>query len=214
MITRGAAPVRRTTLRSETQEAVRDRIIDGRLSPGTNVIERDLSEELGVSRTPLREALLGLEAERLLRTEPQRGFFVQELSVAEAREVYSLLALLEGFAVERSCPSPTDTLQDLNTRFRAAKDHAEAVQYDREWHQKLMRQCGLPRTESILQELRTAAARYEFRFFSGADIVAKSARQHDQILRALRKRDCRAAAALVRQNWEQGLQWVEQKFQR
>jgi DNA-binding GntR family transcriptional regulator len=125
-----------------------------------------------------------------------------------------LLALLEGFAVERSCPSPTDTLQELNRRFRAARGRSQAVRCDREWHQELMRLCGLPWTKSILQELRTAAARYEFRFFSAADVVAKSARQHDQIMRALRKRAYGTAAALVRQNWNEGLKWVENNFAR
>ena len=70
-----------TTLRAKTLEALRARLIDGRLSPGTNVVERDLSTALGVSRTPLREALLGLEGEGLLRAAPQRGFFVLDLSL-------------------------------------------------------------------------------------------------------------------------------------
>jgi DNA-binding GntR family transcriptional regulator len=206
------APIRRTTLRSDAQEELRGRIVDGRLSPGVNVVERDLSNELGISRTPLREALLGLEAEGLLRTEAQRGFFVQALSVGESREVYSLLALLEGFAIEQGRPEATAKLEELNGRFRAADGRAAAVQYDRAWHQELIQECRLPRTESVLKELRTAAARYEFRFFSGTGVIGKSARQHDRILRALKKKEYRTAAALVRRNWEEGLRWVENNF--
>jgi len=205
--------IRRATLRSDTLDALRSRIVDGRLPPGDNVVERDLSRELGISRTPLREALVGLEAGGLLRAEPQRGFFVLELSVAEAREIYSLTAMLEAFAVEQGRPAVSQKLNELNRKFRAA-GRTEAVQFDREWHEELIRQCGLARTAAILHDLRTAAARYEYRFFSGARVIAESARQHNRILRALHAEDYGAAATLVKQNWEQGLQWVESNFHR
>jgi DNA-binding GntR family transcriptional regulator len=208
------AQIRRATLRSDTQDALRSRIVDGRLPPGDNVVERDLSRELGISRTPLREALIGLEAGGLLRAEPQRGFFVLELSVEEAREIYSLIAMLEAFAVEQGRPAVSESLSEINRRFRAAAGRAQAVQYDREWHEELIQHCGLPRTAAILHDLRTAAARYEFRFFSGARVIAESARQHNRILRALHAKDYAAAATFVKQNWEQGLKWVESNFHR
>jgi DNA-binding GntR family transcriptional regulator len=210
----GGGPVRRTTLRAETREALRARIIDGRLSPGANVGERDLSEALGVSRTPLREALLGLEAEGLLRLEAQRGFFVTDLSVAEAREIYPLIWTLEVLAVQRGKPGDPEALAAINASFRKAQDQQQALTWDRAWHEELVRQSGAARTAAVLEPLRTAASRYEYRFFSGRTAVAESARQHDAIALALRRGRPAEAARLLRQNWEQGLRWVEQSFAR
>jgi DNA-binding GntR family transcriptional regulator len=206
------SPVRRTTLRAETREALRARIIDGRLPPGANLGERDLSDALGVSRTPLREALLGLEAEGLLRLEAQRGFFVTDLTVAEAREIYPLIWTLEALAMQRRRPADADALAAINDRFRRTADPQQALAWDRAWHEELVRQCGASRTAAVLEPLRTAASRYEYRFFSGRTAVVESARQHDAIGTALKRRRDAEAARLIRQNWEQGLQWVERSF--
>jgi DNA-binding GntR family transcriptional regulator len=202
----------RTTLRGDTQQRLRTLIVDGRLPPGANVIERHLSAQLGVSRTPLREALLGLEAEGLLRAEPGRGFFVADLSVREARELYPLIATLESTAVESGRPAGVEPLASVNSRFRAAMTAESALIWDREWHEELLRQCDRPRTAAILEDLRTAAARYEFRFFSNAVAIAISAHQHTAILRSIRKTRYGDAAAVLRKNWQQGLRWVERSL--
>jgi DNA-binding GntR family transcriptional regulator len=207
-------PVRRTTLRAETREALRARIIDGRLAPGANIRERDLSDALGVSRTPLREALLGLEAEGLLRLEAQRGFFVTDLTVAEAREIYPVIWTLEALAVQHSTPADAEALAAINGRFRQAQNQQQALALDRAWHEELVRQTGAGRTAAVLEPLRAAAARYEYRFFSGRTAIVESARQHDAIGLALKRRRHADAARLIRQNWEQGLRWVEQTFAR
>jgi DNA-binding GntR family transcriptional regulator len=207
-------PVRRTTLRAETREALRTRIIDGRLPPGANLHERDLSEALRVSRTPLREALLGLEAEGLLRLEAQRGFFVTDLTVAEAREIYPLIWTLEELALQRGAAPDADALASINARFRRAQDAQQALAWDRAWHEELVRQTGAARTAAVLEPLRTAAARYEYRFFSGRTAIVESARQHEAIGQALKRGRDAAAARLIRQNWEQGLRWVEHTFAR
>ena len=206
------APVLRTTLRAETRDAVRARILDGRLPPGANVIERDLSVSLGVSRTPLREALLGLQAEGFLRLEPQRGFFVAPLGVAEARELYPLIGTLEALALKRGRPTDLDPLAAINADFRGARDQPHAVRADRAWHEALIARCGAPRTAAILEPLRAAASRYEYRFFSGRAAILESARQHDAIVQALRRRRYAAAASFLQENWEQGLLWVERSF--
>jgi DNA-binding GntR family transcriptional regulator len=199
-------------LRAEVRQALRDRIVDGRLAPGVNLVERELSTGLHVSRTPVREALLALQAEGLVRAEPQRGFFVAGLSVHEARELYTLLGALEAIAVERGRPAPSAALEAVNRRFSRATARAGAVELDREWHERLIRLCGLPRTAAIAEVLRTAVARYEYQFFSGPGVIAESARQHESIMRAIEGRRYHTAAALVRRNWEKGLGWVERWF--
>ena len=207
-------PLRRTSLRLQTQQRVRSLIVAGQLAPSTNVVERDLSARLGISRTPLREALLGLETEGLLRAEPGRGFFVAELSVEEARELYPLIWTLESMAVERGRPTELGALARIGTSFRDADSPDMALSRDRAWHEELISRCGCPRTAAILEGLRAAAARYEYRFFSDAAAIRGSATQHEAILRELRKGRFRPAAALLKHNWQQGLEWVERNYAR
>lgn len=206
----GAVP--RTSLRGAARDRVRGLIVAGRLPPRANVVERDLSAQLGVSRTPLREALLGLEAEGLLHTRPGRGFFVADLSVAEARELYPLIWTLEAMALRRGRPTDLRALRPRGAAFRAATSAGQALAGDRAWHEALINECRAPRTAAILEPLRVAAARYEYRYFSSRAAIVKSADQHDAIVRALQRRRYGEAARLLRRNWQQGLDWVERNF--
>ena len=208
----GTGELTRTTLRGQALDRVRALIVTGDLAPAANVIERDLSTSLGVSRTPLREALRGLEAEGLLRTEPGRGFFVQNLSPEEAGELYPLIGTLESLAVEQGRPTVSTALHKHAARFRSARSPGRAVEADNAWHEALIDTCNRPRTAAILKQLRTAAARYEYRFFASLDAIATSADHHDAIAAALRRKRFREAGALLLQNWEQGLDRIRQHF--
>jgi DNA-binding GntR family transcriptional regulator len=90
--------VRPETLRHQVENVLRQAIVSGRYAPGARLIERELCETLGVSRTSVREALRRLEAEKLVRNVPHKGPVVAVMSKAEARELYALRGLLEGFA--------------------------------------------------------------------------------------------------------------------
>jgi DNA-binding GntR family transcriptional regulator len=92
-IQRLAAP-----LRVQVLDSLRQSIIDGRLAPGARLTERELTEMLGVSRTVVREALRQLETEGLIANLPNKGPVVRELSVAEAKDLYTIRAVLEGLA--------------------------------------------------------------------------------------------------------------------
>src|SRR3984893_1597927 len=92
-VPRSAAPLRRQVL-----DELRQSIIAGRLRPGARLIERELIAMMGVSRTVIREALRQLEAEGLVDVVPNRGAIVRELTIAEARDLYAIRALLEGLA--------------------------------------------------------------------------------------------------------------------
>jgi GntR family transcriptional regulator, trigonelline degradation regulator len=93
LIERAAAPLRRQVL-----EELRQSIIAGRLAPGSRLIERELIAMMGVSRTVIREALRQLEAEGLVAIIPNKGPVVRELTLAEAKDLYSIRAVLEGLA--------------------------------------------------------------------------------------------------------------------
>ena len=88
------------SLRDQVVEQVREAIIEGRLKPGDHIVKQGLTDIMGVSRTPVREALLLLEQEGLVISYPNRGFFVRIFSVEDVTHIFSMRTMLENFAGE------------------------------------------------------------------------------------------------------------------
>jgi len=123
---------RRTTLRQQTADVLRKAIIDQRFKPGEHLVERELCELVGVSRTSVREALRHLESEGLIKMVPHKGPVVASLSVSEARNIYQVRAALEGLAGELFAANATD--QQIGELRRVADEvgaSAKAGEFDR-----------------------------------------------------------------------------------
>ncbi|MCZ7528349.1 MAG: GntR family transcriptional regulator [Acidimicrobiia bacterium] len=99
--------IERRPLRDKVREEVLERLLRGVLPVGTNINEPELARELGVSRTPLREALLSLEREGLLDTHPGRGWWVAPLTPETVLDVYPIVGTLEALAVRLTPPRPS-----------------------------------------------------------------------------------------------------------
>ncbi|MFN2370215.1 MAG: GntR family transcriptional regulator [Candidatus Krumholzibacteriia bacterium] len=111
----------RKPLRAQVQREIRDRIFDGRLPAGASLNEPRLSAELGISRTPLREAMLGLEANGFLTSTMGRGFLVPPLDAAEFRDLAAVLARLEPLALELGPDLPGGRVMELQNLLQRAK---------------------------------------------------------------------------------------------
>jgi GntR family transcriptional regulator, trigonelline degradation regulator len=122
-IKKAAAPLRRQVL-----DELRQSIISGRSAPGTRLIERELIEMLGVSRTVIREALRQLESEGLVAILPNKGPIVRELTASEATDLYAIRAVLEGLAA-RSFVKNANAMQ-VEELERALNRTADAYQSD------------------------------------------------------------------------------------
>lgn len=103
-----AVKKRAAPLRLDVVDALREAIVSGRLAPGTRLIERDLIELTGVSRTVIREALRQLESESMIETIPNKGPIVRSLTRAEAVDLYAIRAVLEGLAAHMFVEHATD----------------------------------------------------------------------------------------------------------
>lgn len=198
----------KANLRAEVGDTLRREIVGGRLAAGSRINESQLSVDLGVSRTPLREALLSLEAEGLVSSEPARGFFVTPLSAREVREIYPIgreLGILALRTVRRVPAATLDRLEAINERFAAARTRAErAQQLDDEFHALLIAACPNRRLLEMLAGVQRAMARYERAYMGDAHDVARSARQHTEMIASLRAGDVDAAAATLRDHWDYG----------
>jgi GntR family transcriptional regulator, trigonelline degradation regulator len=129
-ITKSASPLRRQVL-----EELRQSIIAGRLKPGSRLVERELIAMMGVSRTVIREALRQLESEGLVEVIANKGPIVRELTLAEARDLYSIRAVLEGLAArlfaENAKPNDIDALEsELNEIAEAYEGGQHALVLD------------------------------------------------------------------------------------
>lgn len=177
-------------------DTLRDEILRGAVAPGQALRQEELADRFGVSRLPVRDALLRLEAQGLVHVYPNRGAFVISLSADDVREIYDLRILLEGDLLERAVPRMT---ADDWRRIDAAHAHAtrtagapEWVEGDWRFHRALYEPGGRPRHLAMIESLRATVARYSTAYSALPGRTAEWLADHDAILEA-----CRARAAVA-----------------
>lgn len=194
-------------LRDRIAEMVRESIIDGKIRPGERLVEPDLAGRLGVSRTPLREALLQLDSEGFVVVTPRRGAVVSELSRQDAMETYLVKGALESLAARLACEHITDAellrlrdIHDRMTRLAAAKtrDPRRILGLNAEFHSTVSGASGNEKLVQYIRVLRSQALRYNYIYLSVLSHLPSSVREHARILDALVRRDGDAAERLVR----------------
>jgi len=208
----------RPNLAEEVANLVRAMILDGRLPAGERINEVSLATELGVSRTPLREALSRLVNEGALKAEPRRGAFVRPLTADEVRAIYPVRAILDPAALRvAGIPSrqTIDALRELNRRLDATTDPAEAIRIDDEFHLKLVAGCPNPVLIELIQQFMWRTRRYEMGLMRQQVAVAGAVAAHDRILDALEAGDIDRAASELEGNMARGqepiLQWLAKR---
>jgi DNA-binding GntR family transcriptional regulator len=190
---------------------VKDAVLDRRYQGGTLLSEGELAEAVGVSRTPVREALLRLEAEGLLKLYPKKGALVLPVSAQEIADVVDTRLLVERYAVARVVPA-TDRLlgrlQELMEEQQvqaAAGDLAAFARADRCFHVEIVRAAGNGILSHLYDQLRDRQLRMGVAtMHADPGRIAKNITEHTEILRALRSGDAESAAALV----ERHISWV------
>jgi DNA-binding GntR family transcriptional regulator len=200
--------VKDAPIRTDLRQILLERIVQGELAPGARIKETPLADELGTSRTPLREALIRLEQEGFVRSELAHGFTVEPLSGREVREIYPILWTLERLALRSSGSAVYSLLDELartNADLATAQEPEERLVLDARWHETLLSHCPNRRLLAMLAHLRTAVRRYEHLFMADASLVAESVRQHEQVIAALQAREIDTAERLVEENWRVGM---------
>lgn len=198
--------VRAETLADQVYRTVREQVVDGRLAPGAFVREKDL-EALGVSRTPIRDALARLASEGFLERLPHRGFRVPAESVADLLELYPIVASLEALAgqlaLDRFGPEDVAELEAANRALADARrrgDVAARVASNNRFHAVFADRSGNARLAALLRDLRSQLARLERWYYSSEGRAAESLREHAEIVAAIRAGDRRRALEILESN--------------
>jgi DNA-binding GntR family transcriptional regulator len=199
----------RKPLRDQIYQLILDRLLRGELPPGSRVVESELATQLGVSRTPLREALFRLEQEGFLQADLARGFTVVPLTAREVREVYPIIWTLECLALSTIGQTervPLKDLEQINADLaQVQEDPADKLTLDSRWHETLLQNCPNRRLLQMITSLKQVAYRYERAYMRDAALVETSVEQHRIISDTLNRRDLAQAATLLEQNWRFGM---------
>ncbi|MFT4220528.1 MAG: GntR family transcriptional regulator [Microbacterium sp.] len=206
-------PIERKTLRAQVRDELLARMRSGHVHPGERINEVQLAAELGVSRTPLREALIALVTEGQIGSEDGKGFRFIPLSTREFEELAPIIGALEGLAVELS---PLDKLKVLGERLAdlAAEFDQEVVEHgliiskDDEWHGVLLSACPNKRLLEIIASVRTSLHRYESLLVPNDVMIERTAEEHAEIARCLIAGDLPGAIEGLRVNWTHGTQRI------
>jgi DNA-binding GntR family transcriptional regulator len=200
--------VARSLLRDNAYVAIRDAIVDGTLAPGERLNDPELVSWLGVSRTPIREALARLEQAGLVQTTPGRSTIVSPLDARQTRAAQSVAAALHELAVREAVPMLSSAelraMRAANRNFAAALkagDADAALAADDAFHSVAVTACANPMIASVLEQATPLLRRVErLRFSSLAG--RGSVRQHEEIIRRCAAGDAEGAAAATRINWQ------------
>jgi DNA-binding GntR family transcriptional regulator len=207
-VPQGRGLVSRSLLREDAYRAIRDAIVNGTLAPGERLNDGDLVEWLGVSRTPVREALARLEQAGLVQTKPGRYTIVSPLDVRAARAAQSVTAAMHELAVREAMPGLSTAeiraMLEANVRFAAAlrgNDVEAALAADDDFHGVAVAACANAAIRTVLEQFTPVLRRLErlrFSSLSGRSSVA----QHDRIIALCEAGDVEGAVAATRANWQ------------
>lgn len=201
-------PVRTALLRDTVHDRLRDAIVDGTLAPGEVVRDTELATWLGVSRTPVREALLRLGETGLVRAAPGRSTVVAEIDLAEVREAHAVVVAMHRLAVAEAVahltPAHLDTMRAANERFAGAiaqHDTEAALAADDAFHAVAVNASGNRALTTVLDQFSPVVRRLErLRFASHA--AEESVALHDRLVAACADGDVDAAADVAFRTWQ------------
>ena len=187
-------------------ELIRLAIVDGRLAPGQRLKEEELAREFGISRTPVREALLVLQAEGLVDAMPNRGATVRAHTAQDLDDLYQLRALLEGFAARRAATRlGEDDLSELHEsceRFARLEedDVREIVRENVDFHNTILEGAGSARLIEMTRKTVELPLVYKSYIWYSKDQLRISAHYHQQITRARAARDGDRAEMVMKEH--------------
>jgi DNA-binding GntR family transcriptional regulator len=213
-----APPLEKRLFREDVYSTIKNWIIDGTLEPLEKIRDAELALQLGVSRTPIREALRRLEDEKLIETKSNAWTRVTGVDASLAMRVYPILRLLEPLALELGFSALEESdfirMKTLNKavqqNLKSANAKAAALE-DTALHNLWTGRCQNPELLSILADLKTNHIRLEIHYWRGDQAASKSISEHQKIIAALENKDLITAKHELEAHWTRALARWEAK---
>ncbi len=193
------------TIPQAATEHLRSLILSGRLAPGQRLLQEDLAEQLGISRTPIREALQQLANEGLVNISSYRGAYVATFSESDLKEVYSVRVALESHAASLAAENITDEdlerleaqMREMGVAFRA-KDFVRLLEAHHKLHASIYAIAGQQRLNEIITQYLGLSNVYQRMALSLGRGASDPIREHTDIIETLRRRDPEGSARIIR----------------
>lgn len=210
----------RTSLHEELTDRLRTMIVEGVLPDGEKVPERELCEKLGVSRTPMREALKVLAADGLLTLEPNRGARVRAITLEDLEQVFPLMGALEALAGELACRNISEpqlvelrqTHQIMLEHFRR-EDMSGYFKHNQRIHELIMEAASNPTLATTYRSLAIRVRRARYLANMSKDRWQQAVNEHEEIMEALEQRDGDRLGAILKRHLENKFATVQQWLQ-
>jgi DNA-binding GntR family transcriptional regulator len=192
------------SLRGRVFNKIREDILSGKFKENDELKEIAIGEELGVSRTPVREAFRQLELEGLISIVPNKGAYVTGVTMKDVKDIYMIRSKLEGLCASWSCEHITDEqLEEMEENIYLAKFHAERGHFDQmaeldsRFHEILYESCDSKRLEHLLKDFHQYVQRVRKKTLSTTERGIASNEEHQRIMEAIKNKNPEEADRLA-----------------
>lgn len=201
-------------LRNRVKTHLLEQIQKGKLKVGKTINLALLSREIGISVTPIREALTQLEQARIINAVPNRGFVVTKLNKVEAKNLYDTIAQMEIMALESSIFSSDDieSLRLQQSKLKQATAPKVRLNARFDFHSLLVKQCANPILLQILDDLKARLLFYEQGFGHDVSFYEKVDNQNEAIIQAIEEDNIPTATLILKMNWMVVSEYIERKM--
>lgn len=199
-------------LSKKVYHILKKEIIKGSLKPGSKVLEGRIADQIGISRTPVREAIRELAAEGFVTLSPNQGVIVRSLSIENIREVLQIHSVLEGLAARLSCEVINEeNLKELENyvnkmeKLTNKKDPLAYSEVDLKFHELIVNTCRNKRLIQMRKNISDQAQRYRISSLSIPRRLKESLKEHRKILEAFKAKDPKKADSMNQQHIQNAL---------
>ncbi len=208
--------IKKATLHIQIADALREMIMIGELKNGDKINESDLCGAMGISKTPLREALRVLSAENLISLVPNRGAYVTKPTTAEIKEMFAVMGVLEGVcaraAAEKMTPADFARLEELHAELEEkfdGRDQEEYIRINNRYHSFVQDLAGNRTLNQIVSGLRKKILLYRFQSLNLPGRFEASIKEHRDLLEAFRNRAAPKAEKIMKTHLQKQSQAIE-----
>jgi len=191
-------------LREIVYEELKMQILTGKITPGMRMMEVELAESMGVSRTPIREAIKQLEKEGLVIIEPRKGAYASQISVKDMVDILEVRQDMEGLAAHmaayRMTPKQMKELESISVGYNKAVEDGnmmDMIKYDTEFHNLIVESCNNNILTMMINQLQELLLRFRYVYYDNIKRVEKMPSEHTMIMEAIKdgRSDAARAAA-------------------